>query len=216
MKSLLESLHGEDYEWAVVRAGAKDPLAVVYDKNRLRCVSAKRLPRLGSAPEPIACEFVGVKASDVRFLWVVVDLLGQDSVQKEAQALWLNDWVAKQEVPVVLVGRFDLSWISDEDHHEAYDALVRGGRLSLVWRRVDARHGEWFYVRLFVSPGLPVVTRMWERLLRAYLWSPERPIGTPGEELAELQKLVEELPDRHRATVSPAVERVRRALKESR
>jgi hypothetical protein len=129
---------GEDAEFEQISGttGAGDRLMLVWNADVLEWVAGEELLhlRLGGGRAPLAARFREIE-TDIEF-WAVVNHLHRKLYKNKQQSEGLNDWVAGQEIPVLVFGdmNYDMELSSEgeiETVRESFELLMADE--ILVW-----------------------------------------------------------------------------------
>jgi len=128
---------GEDADYGSVlgQSGGGDKLLALYNANRFTLIDSweeDAINTTGSARAALVLQ-LRENANEQQFLFMVNHLYRSRDDERHKQAALLNDWAARQTLPVIAVGDYNFDWdLLDDQHDTGYDLMTAGGRFTWV------------------------------------------------------------------------------------
>jgi hypothetical protein len=130
---------GENSTFAKIlsNSGGGDRLLILYDRGRFEELGYEELAYINIRKSVRAPLLVHLRerATGVEFLFMVNHLYRSDDDGRHAQARMLNEWAARQSLPVIAVGDYNFDWdvyASEGQHDAGFDLLVANQRFRWV------------------------------------------------------------------------------------
>jgi len=126
---------GVDFGSVMGHSGGEDRIVALYITARFDMITfwEEDLNNLRSSTPAALLLHLRDKATDVQFLLMVNHLAREQIGERQFQATLLNEWVARQVLPVIAVGDYNFDWnIADDTHDSGYDAIIAEERFQWV------------------------------------------------------------------------------------
>ncbi|NJL82491.1 MAG: hypothetical protein HC890_05155 [Chloroflexaceae bacterium] len=100
---------GEDYGSILGTTGSNDKLQIIYNKERLALIRSEELDEVEGTRKPLVAQFK-LQPEGLEFLFTVNHFNRRNEDLRNAQAEELRQWAARQSLPVLAVGDFNLDF----------------------------------------------------------------------------------------------------------
>lgn len=125
-----------DFGSVMGRSGGGERIVALYDTSRFDMIDSWEQDLLDTAAGNARAALVlhlRDKPTDIQLLFMVNHLERDLPELRQQQAQALNAWAARQVLPVIAVGDYNVDWaVADEVHDPAYDTLVADERFQWI------------------------------------------------------------------------------------
>ena len=128
----------QEFDSVLGTTGWSDRLALAWDTNVLTYEGHQELHSInpgGNGRAPLVGTFLH-QESGIRMKVMVNHLWRTDPAARREQAELLNDWIGRQDLPVLAIGDFNFDWDvenGDTDHDQGYDLFTADD--AWIWVR---------------------------------------------------------------------------------
>lgn len=121
------------YYYLLGEHGGSDRLAIIYNERRFRHLDVYELvDEVGGSRPPLVAHLQDID-TELEFLFMVNHLNRGDASKRRRQAVGLQSWAERIDLPVIAVGDYNFDWdITEERGNRAFRLFMEGGHWDWI------------------------------------------------------------------------------------